>query len=90
MGIKYYLCTNSDKFQTNQHLTVLLAPQSGAQPMDANEGGRDMPPITGAGICTTRDTLIVEGPTARNPPVVCGTLTGMHSELVIIQNTIKY
>ena len=59
----------------------MLAPGSGAQPADADPGGVTMPPITGAGRCDARDTLTIEGPTARNPPIVCGTLTGMHSML---------
>ena len=59
--------------------TVLLTPGSGAQPADAAVGGRDNPPITGAGRCDRRDQMTVTGPTARNPPLVCGTLTGQHS-----------
>ena len=59
---------------------VLLDPGSGPQPLDANQGGRDNPPITGAGRCDTRDKMTITGPTARNPPVVCGTLTGQHSK----------
>ena len=59
---------------------MLLDPGSGPQPLDANQGGRDNPPITGAGRCDTRDSMTITGPTARNPPVVCGTLTGQHSK----------
>ena len=58
---------------------VLLSPGSGAQPADAVAGGRAMMPITGAGRCDRRDVMTVEGPTARNPPLVCGTLIGQHS-----------
>ena len=59
---------------------VLLAPGSGPQPADADEGGRDNPPITGAGRCDRRDMMTIQGPTNRNPPIVCGTLSGQHSE----------
>ena len=31
---------------------------------------------TTAGVCT--DSLVVSGPTGRNPMDLCGTLTGMH------------
>ena len=58
---------------------VLLGPGSGSQVVDANQGGRDNPPITGAGRCDRRDQMTVRGPTERNPPLVCGTLTGQHS-----------
>lgn len=57
---------------------VLLSPGSGPQPADADQGGRDNPPITGAGRCDRRDSLTIRGPTERNPPLVCGTLTGQH------------
>jgi len=58
---------------------VLLSPGSGPQPDDAVQGGRGYnPPITGAGRCDRRDALTIRGPTERNPPVVCGTLTGQH------------
>ena len=59
--------------------SVLLSPGSGPQPADAELGGRDNPPITGAGRCDRRDSLTIRGPTERNPPLVCGTLTGQHS-----------
>ena len=58
---------------------MLLSPGSGPQPADADQGGRDNPPITGAGRCDRRDSLTIRGPTERNPPLVCGTLTGQHS-----------
>ena len=61
---------------------VLLSPGSGAQPDDANTGGRDNTPITGAGRCDRRDNMQVVGPTARNPPLVCGTLSGQHSMFI--------
>jgi len=57
---------------------VLLSPGSGPQPADAELGGRDNPPIIGAGRCDRRDSLTIRGPTERNPPLVCGTLTGQH------------
>jgi len=57
---------------------VLLQPGSGPQPADAAQGGRDNPPITGAGRCDRRDQLTIRGPTERNPPLTCGTLTGQH------------
>ena len=59
----------------------MLSPGTGPQPDDDAIGGRNNPPITGAGRCDRRDNLVIEGPTARNPPLVCGTLTGMHSML---------
>ena len=31
------------------------------------------------GLCGT-NTLTINGPTARDPPVLCGTLTGQHSK----------
>jgi len=57
---------------------VLLSPGNGAQPADAAVGGRDNPPITGAGRCDRRDSMTIQGPTARNPPIVCGMLSGQH------------
>ena len=70
---KLYLTTDPFVF------SVLLSPGSGPQPADAVLGGRDNPPITGAGRCDRRDSLTIRGPTERNPPLVCGTLTGQHS-----------
>ena len=69
---------------------VLLSPGSGPQPDDAVQGGRDNPPITGAGRCDRRDTLTIRGPTERNPPVVCGTLTGQHSKYIFAFRPINH
>ena len=66
-------------------IPVLLSPGSGPQPADADQGGRDNPPITGAGRCDRRDSLTIRGPTERNPPLVCGTLTGQHSTYFVHQ-----
>ena len=62
---------------------MLLSPGSGPQPADAELGGRDNPPIIGAGRCDRRDSLTIRGPTERNPPLVCGTLTGQHSKFIL-------
>ena len=70
--------------------SVLLSPGSGPQPADAELGGRDNPPITGAGRCDRRDSLTIRGPTERNPPLVCGTLSGQHSthKFLFYRNTL--
>ena len=42
----------------------------------------DITEVATTGVCT--DKLTITGTTGRNPPVVCGTLTGQHSKIFFL------